>query len=55
MGKEREGREETLARYHVRISELPSVLKGPQAKDIHVVHYNKVLVQGANKKTYTYH
>jgi hypothetical protein len=44
MRKERE--EEKLQLYHVRIIE--------GAKDIHMVYYNKVHVQGANKKTYTY-
>jgi hypothetical protein len=32
----REGQDETLPLYHVRISELHSVLKGPKAKDIQV-------------------
>jgi hypothetical protein len=36
----------------VRISELHDLLNGPKGKDIHMVHYNKVPVQGPNMKTY---
>jgi hypothetical protein len=46
VDEEGERRGETTALYHVRIIE--------GAKDIHMVYYNKVHVQGANKKTYTY-
>jgi hypothetical protein len=47
------GRGETLAQYHARRNEYSS---GPKAKDIHgPTHYNKVPIQEANKKTYTYH